>query len=189
MMTIPTKSVFPVITSGPLKTSTSTTTGAETASHNQKEHHMITATIPRDTNYDLPEGGYRARVSGLRPFIKQAGQGPQDWIRIFFEVHIPGLSEKLDARAARNFKLDLSPGSELRNWLTGLLGKEYFKERSGQEVSLDSLIGTECEVELEHYWGKDNWGKDYNKPHVNVARVHPLTSTKPATVSVAGGKD
>jgi hypothetical protein len=183
-MLIRKKSIFPVITSGPLKTTTSTTTGAGTPSHNQKQHHMITATIARDTSYDLPEGGYRARISGLRPFFKQAGQGPQDWIRIFFEVHIPGLSENLDARAARNFKLDLSPGSELRNWLTGLLGKEYFKEHSGQQMSLDSLLNTECEVDLEHFYGEG-----YQKPHVAVARIRPVRSSPPAPDTVKGGKD
>ena len=184
-MRIPTTSVFPAITSGPLTTTTtSTTTGARTPSHNQKEDHMITADIPRETSYDLPEGGYRARISGLRPFIKQAGQGPQDWIRIFFEVHIPGLSEKLDARAARNFKLDLRPGSELRNWLTGLFGKEYFKERSGQQMSLDSLLNTECEVDLEHFYGAG-----YEKPHVVVARIRPVRPSPPTPDKVKGGKD
>jgi integrase len=38
--------------------------------------------------------------------------------------------------------------------LAGLLGKEFFKERSGQQMSLDSLLNTECEVQLEHFYGK-----------------------------------
>ena len=184
MIRIPTKSLFPVITSGPLKTTTPTTTGARTPSHNEKEHSMITADIPRETSFELPEGRFRAQISGLKPFIKQAGQGPQDWIRIHFEVHIPGLSERVDTRAARSFKLDLHPGSEFRNWLTGLLGKEYFRERSGQQISLDSLLNTECEVELEHFYGKG-----YEKPLVVVASIRPVPSCKSTAGKVDGSKD
>jgi hypothetical protein len=184
MMRIQTKSISPVITSGPLKTTTATTTGARTPSHNQKEHHMITADIPREVSFELPEGRYWGHISGLRPFIRQAGQGPQDWIRIHFDLHIPGLSERVDTRAARNFKLDLNPGSEFRNWLTGLLGKEYFKERSGQQVSLDCLLNTECEVELEHFYGKG-----YEKPLVVVASIRPVHSAAPTPNKVGSGKD
>jgi len=183
MMRIPTKSIFPVIASGPLKTTTSTTTGARTPSHNQREHHMITADIPREVTFELPEGQYRASISGLKPYTKQSGRGPQDWIRILFDVHIPGLSERCDTRAGSNFKLDLNPGSELRNWLTGLLGKEYFKERSGQQVSLDSLLNTECEVELEHFYGKG-----YEKPLVVVASIRPVPSSVPTPVKCETGK-
>jgi len=184
MMRIPTKSLFPVITSGPLKTTTSTTTGATTPSHNEKEHSMITADIPRETSFELPEGRYRANISGLKPFTKQAGRGPQDWIKIYFEVHIPGLSERFDTRAWRSFKLSLTPGSELRNWLAGLLGQDYFKERSGQQMSLDSLLNTECEVELEHFYGQG-----YEKPLVVVASIRPPHSAAPNPNKVGAAKD
>ena len=165
-------------------TTTATTGGAVTPGHNQKGNNSLVVEIPKEATYDLPEGRYGARISDLRPFIKQAGHGPQDWIRIHFDVQVPHLSETMDARAARNFKMDFSPGSEFRNWLTGLLGREFFQQHSGQQVDLEFLIGTECEVELEHYWGKG-----HPKPHVNVARVHPVTSKKPATDKVVGGKD
>jgi hypothetical protein len=176
MMTIPTKSIFPVITSGPWKTTSSTTTGAITPSHNQKEYNMITADIPLEVTFELPEGRYQASISSLKPYTKPSGRGPQNWIRILFDVHIPGLSERMETRAGRNFKLDLNPGSEFRNWLTGLLGKEYFKERSGQQISLDSLLNSECEVELKHFYGPG-----YEQPLVVVASIRPvLTSTSKA---------
>jgi hypothetical protein len=145
---------------------------------------MITANIPREVTFELPEGGYRAHISGFRPFIKQARQGPQDWLKILFDVQIPGLSERFDTRAWRSFKLSLSPGSELRNWLIGLLGKEYFKERSGQQMSLDSLVSTECEVELEHFYGKG-----YEKPLVVVASIRPVRAAVPTPDKVEKGKD
>ena len=184
MMAIPTKSISPVITTGTFNTTTSTTTGAITPSHNQKEHNMITANIPREVTFDLPEGQYRASISGLKPYTKQSGRGPQDWIRILFDVHVPVLSEKFGTMAGRSFKLDLNPGSELRNWLTGLLGKEFFKERSGQQVSLDSLLNTKCELELEHVYGKG-----YEKPLVVVSSIRPASSSAPTPNKVGAGKD
>ena len=144
---------------------------------------MITADIPREVSFELPEGQYRAHISGLKPFTKQSGRGPQDWIRMHFDVHIPGLSETVDTRAARSFKLDLHPGSEFRNWLSGLLGKEFFKERSGQQMSLDSLVNTECEVELEHFYGEG-----YEKPLVVVASIRPVRSSPPTPNKVEAAK-
>ena len=111
--------------------------------------------------------------------VKQDESRPQDWLRILFEVQVPGLSERKKTMAGRNFKLDLNPRSDLRNWLAGLLGQEFFREHSGQQVSLHSLIGTDCIVELVHFQGDG-----YEKPHVVVASVHPAN---PAPVE--GGKD
>ena len=165
-MRIPVKSISPTITT------TATTTGPKMPSYLQKEHHMITANIPRESCFDLPEGRYRATISTIRPHIKQGNQGAHEWIKISFYVHIPGLSEQYDTCAGRNFKLDLNPGSDLRNWLTGLLGKEFFRDRSGQQMDFDSLIGTECEVELKHFQGKG-----YDKPLVVVFGIHPVRAS------------
>src|SRR4051812_43195986 len=95
-----------------------TTPVAATLRHNQKGDHMIVAEIPKDVSFDLPEGRYRARISNLRLFNKQTGRGPQDWLRILFEVDVPGLSEKVNTLAGRSFKMDLNAGSELRHFLT-----------------------------------------------------------------------
>src|SRR5665213_401600 len=74
---------------------TSITTGAEQPSHNQKEsNHMITAEIPKDVTFDLPEGTFEAQIINLKPQIKQSANGTQDWLRFIFEVTVPGLSEK-----------------------------------------------------------------------------------------------
>ena len=181
-MSIPVKSIYPTVTFAPMITTTSTTTGPKTPSYQQREHPIITANIPREVTFELPEGRYRATFSGIRPLIKQANQGAHEWIRMLFEVHIPGLSEQYDACAGRNFKLDLNPGSDLRNWLTGLLGKDFFRDRSGQQMNLDSLLGTECEVELKHFYGKG-----YDKPLVVVAGIHPVRSSQPTQAT--GGKD
>lgn len=134
---------------------------------------MITAEVPRDPRFELPEGRFAARISEIKRMVKQTGRGPQDWIRILFDVQVPGISEQYDAMAGRNFKLDLNRGSDLRNWLTGLLGPDFFKERAGQKMTLDSLIGINCVVELVHFYGKG-----YDTPHVQVAKVYPAEPTE-----------
>jgi len=160
--------------SGVAATTTTTSTGPQTPSHNQKVNNMITAEIPREVSFDLPEGRYRARISNIKPKMKQAGSGPQEWIKFIFEVEVPGLSEKFNTMAVRAFRLDLNQGSELRNWLTGLLGRQFFKEHSGQPMSFDSLTGLECEIDLEHFQGNG-----YDQPLVVPARLFPATSKEP----------
>ena len=176
MMRVPTPRIAPVFKL-PDTNSTITTAEPIKVSLNQKEHKMISATIPPEKTFDLPEGTYSAGISSVRQFIKQAGSGPQDWVRFLFEVKAPGLSDRFNAMAGRSFKLDLNPGSELRNWLTGLLGRAFFKDRSGQEISLDSLVGVECQIELVHVHDPR-----YEKPLVVVANLWPerpiVTSTK-----------
>jgi len=140
---------------------------------------MIEINIPKETLFDLPEGCYKAQVSDIRQFIKQTSRGAQDWVRLLFDVQVPGLSDRWDTMAGRSFKLEVQPGTDLRNFLSGLLGQRFFTDRSGQKIDLDSLRGQECEVKLEHYWGRD-----YEKPLVVVVQVAPpgslkLTSAEP----------
>jgi len=174
MMRIPNNSIYPVITSGAVKPTT--TTGSASPNRNQKEPLPITVEIPREANYNLPEGRYRAKISGLKPSTKPSARGPQPWIKILFDVQVPGLSERFDTRAGRQFKLNLQPGSELKTWLTDLFGKEFFSKCSGKQIDLNSLLNTECEVVLTHWYGVG-----YKKPLVIVDSIHP--------VEVAGGND
>ena len=113
MMRIPTTTIVPVFKM-PDTTSTEITAGPIKPGPNQKGNNMITATIPPDVTFELPEGRYWARISNIKKFIKQAGSGAQDWIRFLFDVKVPGLSERFDAMAGRSFKLNLNRGSELR---------------------------------------------------------------------------
>jgi hypothetical protein len=182
-MRIPKQPITPVFNLAHI-TTTSTATGAMEASLNQKGKQMLIVDIPKEATFNLPEGRYVAKISSLKPSIKQAGLGSQNWIRILFDVHVPGLSERFDTRAGRNFKLDFNSGSELRNFLTGLVGRDFFLQNSGGKVDLESLVNTGCEVELEH-----SYGKGYDKPHVNVVKVHPVRSTTPALEKITGGKD
>ena len=143
---------------------------AITPSLRTKANDMIEVPIPQDVCFDLPEGVYRARVDTLKRFTKQTSRDSQQWIRILFEVQVPGISERWIAKAGKNFKLDLNHGSELRNFLTGLLGKEYFKDHSGAQADLAQLEGVNCCIELRHVRGRN-----HDKPFVDVAGIRSIS--------------
>ncbi len=166
-MRIPSTTIVPVFKM-PGTTLKLTTVGAGQPNHNEKDSTMITAEIPRDTTFQLPEGEFVARIAAIKRMVRQSGDGPQDWVRFLFDVQVPGLSERSDAMAGRNFKLDLNQGSELRNWLTEFLGPVFFKEHAGEPFRLDSLIGIDCVVQLVHFQGTG-----YKKPLVVVAHIFP----------------
>ncbi len=144
---------------------------------------MIEVIIPKEVTFDLMEGNFSARIINVKPLMKQSGDGPQDWVRFLFAVRVPGMSH-LTCMAGRNFKLDLNPGSELRNWLSGLLSSRFFKENSGKKIDLESLIGRECEIVLEHYQGAK-----FDKPMVIVAELYPPGSLKLTELQTEGGQD
>jgi hypothetical protein len=133
---------------------------------------MITAEIPKDTTFELPEGKYKARLKHVKEHIKQNRQGTKRMIRFLFEVFVPGM-DHLNCMAGRNFDLNLNPGTDLRNWLEGFLGRRFFMDRSGKTINFEEFIGSECELTLEHFWGKD-----YETPHVTVARIAPPGTLK-----------
>jgi len=144
---------------------------------------MIEIEVPKEITFELPEGNFAARISNVKVCPKQTAKGMEDWVRILFEVKIPGM-EHLNTLAGRNFKLNLHPGSDLRNFLGGLLGVRFFLNTSGQKFNLETIIGMECEVKLEHFTGKD-----YEKPLVVVAAVFPPGSLKLTEAIPAEGKD
>jgi hypothetical protein len=143
---------------------------------------MIEIEVPKETTFNLPEGNFALKVDNVRVFQRQTGKGIEDWVRLSFQVKVPGM-EHLNNLAGRNFKLNLNPGSDLRNFLGCLLGGRFFLNNSGQKFDLETLIGMEGEGKLEHYHGKD-----YDKPMVVAAAVYPPHSLK-LTQCTLGGKD
>jgi hypothetical protein len=156
---------------------------------------MTEVNIPKEITFVLPEGEFDAVITCVKAFVKQTAKGSRDWIRVLFEVEVPE-HPNLDCRAGRNFQLNLKSGSDLRNWLTGLLGPQFFRAKSGSKVNLELLEGTRCRIELEHIYGKG----DYENPLVVVSRVlprpEPVASTEqtevqakvPAFKQMGGGK-
>lgn len=143
---------------------------------------MLEIEIPKEITFDLPEGNFAAKIDNVRVFPKQSAKGAEDWVRILFQVKVPGM-EHLNTLAGRNFKLNLNHGSELRNFLGCLLGGRFFLNTSGQKFDLESIVGRECEIKLEHFCGKD-----YDRPLVVVAVMYPPHSLKLSTGITEGGK-
>jgi hypothetical protein len=134
---------------------------------------MVNVMLDREVTFDLPEGSYAAQISGLKPFNKQAAKGKQDWIRIHFDVTVPGMQE-LDCRAGRNFMLSFKQGSDLRNFLTPILGPEFFKKNSAKSIDLEKiLVGLNGVVTLSHFIGDG-----YEKPMVVVEAFEPVGEGK-----------
>ena len=134
---------------------------------------MVNITLDKEITFELPEGTYLAELTNIKPFNKQTARGRQDWVRLLFEVDVPGMRD-LECRAGRNFMLSFKSGSDLRNFLTPVLGPNFFKENSAKSIDLEKiLVGLKGKVQLSHFHGPD-----YDKPMVMVEGFE-----------VGGGKD
>ena len=124
---------------------------------------MVNITLDKEITFQIPEGNYAAELTQIKPFDRQTARGRQDWIRLLFGVEVPGMRD-LECRAGRNFMLSFKPGSELRNFLTPVLGPNFFKENSAKSIDLEKLlVGLKGKVQLSHFYGPD-----YDKPMVTV---------------------
>jgi hypothetical protein len=132
----------------------------------------IIAKIPAVKTFDLPTGRFKATLSQIKPLTKQTKKGPQNWIRLVFEVQVNSMADQIPC-AGRNFQLDLSPGSDLRNFLEVWLGTEFFTSKSNQDLDFSELIGKDGDICLSHYLGDD-----YEKPLVIVDNVFPNSSLR-----------
>ena len=127
---------------------------------------MVNVTLDKEVTFDLPEGAYAAQITGLKPFNKQTARGKQDWIRILFGVTVLD-KQDLDCRAGRNFLLSFKPASDLRNFLTPVLGLDFFKNHSAKSIDLEKiLVSVRGVVTLNHFTGLD-----YDKPMVVVEEL------------------
>jgi hypothetical protein len=133
---------------------------------------QIKITVPKQQTYNLPEGQFNAKLLRVNESIKQTGKGPQTWIRLVFEVDVPGMA-RLTPLAGRKFLKSIDEGTDLRNFLEGWLGREFFHQLSGQELVFDDLIGKQCELTLTHFQGDD-----YEKPLVVPAMARPVKNVK-----------
>src|SRR6478735_11397079 len=124
---------------------------------------MIAITLEKEITFDLPEGAHAAQLTGIKTFTKQTAKGKQDWLRLLFDVNVAGM-ENLECRAGRNFVLSFKSGSDLRNFLTPLLGHDFFTKNSAKSIDLEALlVGKHGVVTLSHFCGPN-----YDKPMVVV---------------------
>jgi hypothetical protein len=116
-------------------------------SHNSGGNLVVT--VPKESTFKLPEGKYSAKIRSVRKLDKQNARGSSAFVRFLFLVNVPGL-ERFDCLAKADFPLNLENGTDLRNIINRLLGRTYLTSLSGQQFGLDALVGTECEIEVEH---------------------------------------
>ncbi len=130
---------------------------------------MIQVTIDKEVTFDLEPGFHKAKITNVKVYHKQTSNGKQDWIRPIWGVQCKG-KENMDCRAGRNFLLSLKPGSDLRNFLTPILGPEFFKENSATTLDLEKvLVGLSGVISLSHFCGANN-----DKPFVVVDAFEPM---------------
>jgi len=124
--------------------------------------------LPKDHNYRIEEGKYQARIHKIFKTPRQTGSGCMDNLRFMFEIKVPD-KEKFLNLAKAEFPLNLEHGSDLRNILTRLLGKEVMAELSGQEIDFETLVGREVDVEIEHIVTSKR--EQYEYPFVQVRDI------------------
>ena len=124
---------------------------------------MINIEIPKERTFELPEGKFSAEITSLKVTQRPTHKGRQEWIRLLFKVRVPG-KDHLECSAGKNFLLSFDRGSELRSFLSGLLGADFFTRNSSQKIDLEAvLLGMKGEITLSHFQGRG-----FETPLVNV---------------------
>jgi hypothetical protein len=105
--------------------------------------------IPRESNFRIPEGRYRGKIASVRRLTVERLEGAGEVLRLLFEVQVPSLPNTQNLAKAE-YRLEMNPGSDLRNVLTRLFGKEVFTEAFGSTFDLAQLVNMAVELEIEH---------------------------------------
>lgn len=134
--------------------------------------------VPHGNNFHIPEGQYRAKVTNVRKATVERLDGAGEVLRLVFEVQVPSLPKRKNLAKAE-YRLDLNPGSDLRNVLSRWLGQQVFADASGGSFDLSQLIDMEVEVEIEHVITSQR--EKYEYPLVRVRDIR-----KPGTMRLTG---
>jgi chitinase len=140
----------------------------------------LIVSMPQEHNYRIEEGYYTGVIHKIVRTPRPNSQDCGDVLRIVFALNVSGKEMFLNLAKAE-FNLNLEHGSELRNVLTRLLGKETLAALSGKEINLESLVGTAADVQVEHVTTSKSDLYDY--PFVRVCDIQPagtLVTVKPA---------
>jgi hypothetical protein len=135
--------------------------------------------VPKDHNYRIAEGYYTGTIHKVLRLPRPNCRDCEDILRIFCALTVPGMEKFLNLAKAE-FPLNLEHGAELRDLLSSLLGKEALAALSGGEYDLESLIGKNVDVQVEHIiTGKS---EQYDYPFVQICDIKPagtLAKTTP----------
>ena len=128
--------------------------------------------IPKERTYKLPYGRFKAGIAKVDSKPAKSGSDQLNCIIHFSNIQIAGM-ELWDCCARAIFPFDLHSNSQLRNFLEGLLGEEFFVERSGQGIDLNAVLkGMDCEIDIAH--GPHDEDK-FDWPMVLVPNVYPVS--------------
>jgi hypothetical protein len=142
----------------------------------------LVVSLPKEHNYRIEEGKYRARLHKITRTHRQNGSGRAEVLRLVFELMVQGKEHFINL-AKVEFPLNLEHGSELRKVLTRLIGKEALADLSGQEFDFETMVGKEADVEIEHIITSRRENYDY--PFVQIRDIQPagtLVETKPVSL-------
>jgi hypothetical protein len=130
--------------------------------------------IPREKNFRLPEGRYRAKVTGVQVMPTKGARDGSKTAVVHFEPQIPGM-ERYECCARGVFYWEDGTWTKLKHFLQPLLGKDFFLQHSSQRVDLNTLLrDMDCEIDLVH--GKHD--EKYPWPMVLVENVYPVEAAK-----------
>jgi hypothetical protein len=125
--------------------------------------------IPKEHNFHIDEGQYRARIHKVIRTARQNSRGSVEYLRIMFEVlNVPGKDNFLNLAKAE-FKLNMEHGSDLRNVIGRIVGREGMAALSGKTFDFDKLMDMEAEVEISHIITDKS--ENYDFPFVIVSDV------------------
>jgi hypothetical protein len=134
--------------------------------------NSTTITVPKDSTFKLPQGRFKAIITGFKVKAVETVKGPQSNATILFEVSVPSM-ENYECLARKVLPLNLKASSDMRRFLSGFLGAAYFKNKSNQTIDLEKeLVGRLCEVELIHAKFDE---ERFDFPLVDVEALHPPT--------------
>lgn len=138
--------------------------------------------VPRQTSFHTPEGSHSAVIRSVSKRSRQAGSSSIPIVRFLFTVNVPGAL--VDYLAKLDLKQDLNEGSVLWNVVCRLIGRKRLQECSGMEFDLDSLVGMQCDIQIEHIRGRAD---EHDFPFVVVSDLREAGSlVKPQDESSAG---
>jgi hypothetical protein len=131
----------------------------------------LVVSVPKDPNFRIPEGKYCAKIISVKKQFVEKISSTGEMVKLLFEVQVPSLPKTLNLAKAE-FKLDMNCGSDLRNVLTRLFGKQALADATGGSFDLEQLEGKEAEIEIEHVI--TNKRDEYTYPLVKIRDIQPL---------------
>jgi len=130
--------------------------------------HMTDTTLDYEKTIDLPEGTYAAHIIGVRSLELPSGKKDKDWLCMGIKITAPSISDE-DLRCYIKYHVSFYEGSNLREFLTKVLGPDFFNFITAKSFDLNEILpGIRGVIKLIHLKSE---GRD--KPMVIVKGFKP----------------